>query len=377
MEFFDSSDDDYSNRRKISKGQVSNIVEDVSPSKTSTKNTTEDKSSSLNKFASSKTGRNQYSKKKRQRLSRHKKSRDDCYPSDSSSSDSIVDNETNKSQTEVSQIITVDVDEDDDDEERKTTAENENFHLGQRIAKEFNDGLVYFGKIVDAFEHESESFWHVSYDDGDSEDLDNESIKDALALYAKFQEQEFTDVLWFSKVVVLRHQFMVEKENFLSQLPMKIKENFLELGFARWARNYLPVMYLGPYDVSPGAIREEWMENYKKHKEFLDKMPRLVFWYGANIHKCFSFVDPKDCYSLSTGIERGFCKIPMDGNKEVISKPKRTTPMSKTWEAFMKDLPLPPKMRIGCPKLKENHELVEERLKLLSEVEAENRRKPG
>lgn len=104
-------------------------------------------------------------------------------------------------------------------------------------------------------------------------------------------------------------------------------------------------------------------------------MPRLAYWYGAKVNICFSFVEPKDCFSLSDGIKRGFCKIPANETIGGKAEIKCKTPLSKKWEAYMQDMSLPPQERKGGPKLREDHELVEDRLKLLVEVYAEKRLK--
>jgi len=379
MDEIDSSDDEFWNRKEaraieisdiVGNGSVSNDV-GISPSQSIT---TKDQSPPSDDYtpAGAQSGWNSFSLKKRRLVSILNDPPDNGCHLDSSSSASSSDSKGHDYETEVlrpnflieNDDLAIDV-----DGEGQVTPDDIELQVGQRIAKKFEDGDIYFGKIVDAYDHKTGRLWHVSYDDGDSEDLGEQALWDAYILYDEFRQKEFEDVLWYSKVVVLRHHFIVEKENFLSELPKNIKANFLELGFARWASKYLPVMYLGPYDVSPGAIRQEWVENYRKHKQCIDKMPRLVYWYGSRVQRCFSFVEPKDCMSLSDGIERGFCKIPIVGEK----KSTYTTPLNKKWTAFMKDISLPPKGRKGGPKLRESHELVEDRLKLLVEVEAERR----
>ena len=53
-----------------------------------------------------------------------------------------------------------------------------------------------------------------------------------------------------------RVQFEKEKRQILSQIPSTVKAQFRSVGFARWTRKVtLPVMFLGPYDVAPGKLR--------------------------------------------------------------------------------------------------------------------------
>jgi len=366
----DSSDDEYWNHgKKRNSGKSDEIDATLSQQSSPTNN---------NASAGAPRVWNTFSSKKRRIVSVDNDPPDDHDHSDSSSLSTTFNSKDHESETGLSQT-----DNSLDDDEviidvggnKKIPIDDKMLRIGQRVAKKFENDIVYFGKIVTTYNREIECLWHVEYDDGDSEDLTEDYIKEALRLYDVFRQRELEDVLWFSKVVVLRHQFIVEKENFLSELPINIKSHFLELGFARWARMYLPVMYLGPYDVSPGAVRDEWMENYKKHKNCIDKMPRLAYWYGAKVNICFSFVEPKDCFSLSDGIKRGFCKIPANETIGGKAEIKCKTPLSKKWEAYMQDMSLPPQERKGGPKLREDHELVEDRLKLLVEVYAEKRLK--
>jgi len=379
MEAVDSSDDDYwSGSKKRNAGKSGVISNGSLPHESDVTSIHQSSPTNNNAFAGVPRVWNAFSSKKRRIVSVVNDPPDDHRHSDSSSFGTTFGSKDPESETELSQ--TENLLEDDgvsiDLGGNKTIPPDDKMSwIGHRVAKKFDNDTVYFGKIVTTYNRKIECLWHVQYDDGDSEDLSEEDIKEALRMYDVFRQRELEDVLWFSKVVVLRHQFIVEKEKILSELPMNIKSNFLELGFARWARKYLPVMYLGPYDVSPGAVREEWMGNYKKHKNCIDKMPRLVYWYGARVDICFSFVEPKDCYSLSDGIKRGFCKIPIKGTIEVKAKIKCDMPLTKKWESYMQDMSLPRQERIGGPKLREDHELVEDRLKLLVEVYAEKRLK--
>ena len=58
---------------------------------------------------------------------------------------------------------------------------------GKRIAKQFSDG-TYFGTVVD-FDPKS-SFYEVSYDDGDKEEMDLEEIRCGIDMHRKEEERE-------------------------------------------------------------------------------------------------------------------------------------------------------------------------------------------
>ncbi len=58
--------------------------------------------------------------------------------------------------------------------------------------------------------------------------------------------------------------FEEERAKVLEQIPDECKKEFRTLGFGKWSKHYLPVMVLGPYDVPPGPLRDQWMKNFDK-----------------------------------------------------------------------------------------------------------------
>ena len=56
--------------------------------------------------------------------------------------------------------------------------------------------------------------------------------------------------------------FETEREDIIKQIPNDVKNDFRSLGFARWGKEYLACMQLGPYDVGPGGVRDRWMEMF-------------------------------------------------------------------------------------------------------------------
>lgn len=69
-----------------------------------------------------------------------------------------------------------------------------------------------------------------------------------------------------------RVAFGTSPEAILSQIPTHIKSNFMEVGFykQRQQNNFLPVLCLGPFDVPPGPIRDEWLSKFNKSSKVLN-----------------------------------------------------------------------------------------------------------
>ena len=53
-------------------------------------------------------------------------------------------------------------------------------------------------------------------------------------------------------------EFEKEKRKLLKRIPEKIKRTFKHVGFSKWSKTILPVLYLGPYHVPPGQVRETY-----------------------------------------------------------------------------------------------------------------------
>ena len=52
--------------------------------------------------------------------------------------------------------------------------------------------------------------------------------------------------------------FEKEKEEILKKIPPKVTKDFRSGGFAKWGKDFLPIMQVGPYDVGPGSVRDQW-----------------------------------------------------------------------------------------------------------------------
>jgi hypothetical protein len=62
-------------------------------------------------------------------------------------------------------------------------------HVGSRIAKLFDDGVVYFGTVERYTPHKK--WWWIVYDDGDQEELDYQELHACLKLYS--QQEKFDE----------------------------------------------------------------------------------------------------------------------------------------------------------------------------------------
>lgn len=71
-----------------------------------------------------------------------------------------------------------------------------------------------------------------------------------------------------------------EEEKYMETLPENIRLRFREIGFAKWTKEWIPVLVLSPYDVI-GVLREKWKLNYESHKNRNRPMKHLVVWYGS------------------------------------------------------------------------------------------------
>jgi hypothetical protein len=62
----------------------------------------------------------------------------------------------------------------------------------------------------------------------------------------------------------MKAKFEEERANVLAKIPENVKKEFRQVGFAKWGKDFLPVMFLGPYDVAPGSVRDQWFEMLEK-----------------------------------------------------------------------------------------------------------------
>mmetsp|Transcript_35208 Transcript_35208/g.63358 ORF Transcript_35208/g.63358 Transcript_35208/m.63358 type:complete len:96 (-) Transcript_35208:912-1199(-) len=59
--------------------------------------------------------------------------------------------------------------------------------------------------------------------------------------------------------------FVEYRDDLLSRVPESVKSRFLEGGFCKWGKDWLPVLELGPFDVEPGGpVRDMWLDMFEK-----------------------------------------------------------------------------------------------------------------
>ena len=59
-----------------------------------------------------------------------------------------------------------------------------------------------------------------------------------------------------------KSRFEEGKKKILSSLPKEVTQDFRKVCFAKWNGQYQCVLQLSPYDIPPGAVREQWMRMY-------------------------------------------------------------------------------------------------------------------
>ena len=53
--------------------------------------------------------------------------------------------------------------------------------------------------------------------------------------------------------------FEETRKEVIAKIPQDVKDDFRQIGFAKWGKEFLPIMQVGPYDVGPGDVRDQWM----------------------------------------------------------------------------------------------------------------------
>eukprot|EP00537_Pseudo-nitzschia_pungens_P000702 CAMPEP_0172372890 /NCGR_PEP_ID=MMETSP1060-20121228/49553_1 /TAXON_ID=37318 /ORGANISM="Pseudo-nitzschia pungens, Strain cf. cingulata" /LENGTH=1134 /DNA_ID=CAMNT_0013099037 /DNA_START=79 /DNA_END=3483 /DNA_ORIENTATION=- len=215
----------------------------------------------------------------------------------------------------------------DERKEKVTDGDNESSHsvpplssvtTGDRIAYRFSEDNVHFGTVTDCnvlgmkLRPSNASSWTISFDKRGIQTFNSNQMKKGLALYETIRAREQNDPKRDEKLQKLESAFLKQKEKVESILPDDVKKRFLELGFARWEKRYLPVLFLGPYDISPGSVRDQWLSEFKKSGG--QSVPQIVYWLGSDPSSGFSLLPNKDCISLVKARRNGLVKY-KPGNK--------------------------------------------------------------
>jgi hypothetical protein len=81
-----------------------------------------------------------------------------------------------------------------------------------------------------------------------------------------------------------------EEKLYMESIPDDIKLMFREIRFAKWSKDWIPVLILSPYDVEL-SLREIWKEKYDIFKRKNSVMEHIVYWYGnSNRKDMYGFV---------------------------------------------------------------------------------------
>ena len=143
--------------------------------------------------------------------------------------------------------------------------------VGERIAFYFGSD-IYFGYVEECdTNNKVKTEWNfdVCFDDGERYIFDYEEMSSAVNLYEELKMKELNDPDREKKVKKIKDDFFIQKNYVLSTIPKKVKNQFLQVGFALWQKMYLPVLFLGPYDVSPGLVRDEWLAAFETVSYFV------------------------------------------------------------------------------------------------------------
>ncbi|VEU35907.1 unnamed protein product [Pseudo-nitzschia multistriata] len=253
-----------------------------------------------------------------------------------------------------------------------------NLCVGDRIAYMFGNG-VHFGAIKAckaSDKPEKKRAWTVLFDDGDVEEFDYKKMKKSMAVCNEIRatEQTFTnesnkdlnqnshcrdshgeekntvnDSKREEKLKKLKKDFMAQKEKIERQLPERVKKRFFKVGFAQWEQRYLPVLFLGPYDISPGAIRKQWLRTFN-NRAIEDDIPQIVFWFGSDVDDGFSILPEAYCLSFKAAKTKGL--VAMKGGNGSLARDYNKS-LANLFAALKK--PIGPG-RLPFKKLKEKHE---------------------
>jgi len=223
--------------------------------------------------------------------------------------------------------------------------------VGDRIAFNFGSG-IYYGCIEECDTNnkvDAEWNWNVSFDDGDRYVFDCEEMSTAITLYEELKMNEMNDPDRGKKVKKIKDDFIIQKNYVLSTIPKEVKNHFLQVGFALWQKMYLPALFLGPYDVSPGLVRDEWLAAFEKCDN--SNVPQIVYWFGSsNLADAFSIRAKRSCISLEEGKRKGLLKkarSASDSNR-----------FNKAWRHLKVAMKKPLNNRSPFEKLKEEYEYV-------------------
>jgi hypothetical protein len=144
-----------------------------------------------------------------------------------------------------------------------------------------------------------------------------------------------------------RHSSSVElplggmnEDDVVASLPDYVTQMFNEVGFAKYDKDYNPVLFLNPFYVSkPPEVRVQWQSYYDRFmKSKKMKMAHLVFWYGSDPSKPeFSTMPPDTVLTYEQAANLGLNEVPEKITKK-IAKGKSLTVQEDMFYFGLKDL---------------------------------------
>lgn len=134
------------------------------------------------------------------------------------------------------------------------------------------------------------------------------------------------------RIEIAKSLFEKEKQEILNRIPDDVKKDFRSLCFTKWSTHYLPVIQLGPFDVRPGAVRDQWMEMFQNVSKKKRPLTRLVFWYGSpknDLSEAYTFTPKHKLISYEEGCKKDYHKVPARIAKKMKEGKKLTASESR------------------------------------------------
>ena len=225
----------------------------------------------------------------------------------------------------------------------------------------------------------STSDWdfRIGLDDGETFEVDCDEMRKALATYDCLRREEMADPTTPATKAAIVAAFQIKRQLVLGMLTDEYKLQFLEPGFARWEDEFLPVLFVGPYDISEGPLRETFFRKIKNASKGLLPLPRLVYWYCVDdndLEQAFSFVPQEDCLTYEEGVSKGLLELPKDLQTKLDRGRAFTNTEKKRIEGrdlMEEDKEKKKEDRRRFEKFKEDHQYILDGERLIVETQAE------
>ena len=165
-----------------------------------------------------------------------------------------------------------------------------------------------------------------------------------------------------------------EERRIIQELPVYIRSRFLEIGFAKHPAGgglWCPVLFLSPFDILPGNVRDMWMKHYESFlagKKILNQrnMIHLVLWYGEYYQdQMLGFVSHKNTLTFEQGRSKNYDRLP----GKILRKQKENTKLSAPEKQLIDGL-VEAKRAIKLPKAERYSRTPNEEAEIWSDVSA-------